>query len=93
MTKNVAYTAAIADVTSNGYFEFYDSDIYENYAYQTPVASILDSRLTSVISKCQIHSNQDLFNTWTTEINEACDKTCFVPEKLKTYLLKDSESY
>ena len=85
MTRNIAYTAAIADVTSNGYFEFYDSDMYENYAYQTPVASILDSRLTSIISNCQIHSNRDLYNTWAIEINDACDKTCSVPEQLRTY--------
>ena len=75
MTANVAQTAAIAEVTNNGYFELYNSDIYENYAYQTPVASILDSKLTSVISNCQIHSNKDLYDTWNSEIVDACDKT------------------
>ena len=75
MTTNVALTAAIADVTNNGYFEFYNSDIFENYAYQIPVASILDSKLTSVISNCQIHSNQDLYDTWNSEIADACNKT------------------
>ena len=46
MTGNIAFEGAIADVTNNGYFEFFESSIYENYAYQTPIASIIDSRRT-----------------------------------------------
>ena len=88
MTQNIAFAGAIADVANNGYFEFYDSSIFENYAYQTPLLSILDSRITSIISNCTIHSNFDLYDTWKSEIKNKCDKTCAVPEKLRNYYKK-----
>ena len=58
-------------MTNNGFVEIYGSTIFNNYAYQTPIATILDSRLTSIIDDCVIHSNQDLFDTWVTETTGA----------------------
>ena len=90
MTNNIAFAGAIAEVTDNGHFEFYDSKIFENYAYQTPIASILDSDLASVIRNCQIHSNFDLYDTWKNEIQNRCDKLCSVPIELRSYFKENN---
>ena len=85
MTDNAAFVSTIADVANNGYFEFYRSRIYNNYAYQIPVTEILDSRLVSVIDSCEMYSNHDLFDTWVTETTSTCNKLCFVPSELAQY--------
>ena len=85
ITSNVAYSGTISDVINDGYFQFYDSEIYNNYAYEVPLASISDSGVTSVIDNCQIYSNEDLSDTWITEITGTCNKLCFVPADLALY--------
>ena len=41
----------------NGYFKFYDSDIYKNYALTSPISEILSSQQESVIDGCRITNN------------------------------------
>ena len=39
---------------------------------------MLDSRSLSIIDDCNIHSNENLFDTWDSEISDSCDKLCFL---------------
>lgn len=47
---NYAVVSGVIEVTLNGYFEFYQSQIYRNYANSNPVSLILDSASLSIIN-------------------------------------------
>jgi predicted outer membrane repeat protein len=57
ISNNFAVTAAIASTTSGGYFEFYDSQIYNNYAIANPIALITEGVVSSKMNSWDVHSN------------------------------------
>lgn len=70
----MAFTAGVIKIQNDGSFEFYDSEIYNNYAYSNIVSEMIDSGEDSVISNCKIHDNFDLVDSWQTEIYGNCSK-------------------
>jgi len=65
-------------VIQNGFFEFYDSLIFSNYAYHSPVSQLFDSQTESIISHSEIHSNQYLPESEIVEeMNTQCTNLCF----------------
>lgn len=57
INDNFAITSGVVEVTLNGYFEFYDSVIFNNYANGSPVSLILDCATTSLLSNTSLYQN------------------------------------
>ena len=73
ITQNFGITSGVVNVAQNGYFEFYDSNIYNNYANSNPVSQLFDSAPISIISNCKIYQNQALTKSQiNTEFNTIC---------------------
>ena len=62
-------------MTDNGYFEIYNSQIYNNYASQSPISELFNSALTSIIHNTTIYGNEALtYDEILTEFNITCQK-------------------
>ncbi|CAI2370008.1 unnamed protein product [Moneuplotes crassus] len=85
LTNNYAITSGVIEVTLGGYFEFYSSHIYTNYANSEPITLILDSAEQSIVNNCSIYGNEALSKTQISEEFLTCSKLCFVNEEYKTY--------
>ena len=73
--NNFASISGVIRVTDNGYFEIYNSQIYNNYASQSPISELFNSALTSIIDNTTIYSNEALtYDEIMTEFNTRCDK-------------------
>ena len=73
ITQNFGITSGVVNTALNGYFEFYDSNIYNNYANSNPVSQLFDSSSISIISNCKIYQNQALSKSQIdTEFNTIC---------------------
>ena len=59
-TNNFASVSGVIRVADNGYFEIYDSQIYSNYASQSPISELFDSAFVSVIDNTTIYQNEAL---------------------------------
>ena len=59
-TNNFASVSGVIRVADNGYFEIYDSQIYSNYASQSPISELFDSAFVSVIDNTTIYKNEAL---------------------------------
>ena len=61
-------------MADNGYFEIYSSQIYNNYASQSPISELFNSAVVSVIDNTTIYSNEALtYDEIVTEFNIACE--------------------
>ena len=58
ITENFGVLNGIAKISNGGYFEIYGSEIFNNHAYSSPFAEILDSASTSIIDSSKIYSNE-----------------------------------
>ena len=71
----------------NGYFEFYNSSIYNNYAVSNPVGELLDSANLWIMSNVTIYNNQALtINAINSEFNTKWDILWFVPANFINYV-------
>ena len=62
-------------MADNGYFEIYSSQIYNNYASQSPISELFNSAVMSVIDNTTIYNNEALtYNEIVTEFNITCEK-------------------
>ena len=62
-------------MVENGYFEIYNSQIYNNYASQSSISELFNSALTSIIDNTTIYSNEALtYSEIEIEFNTRCDK-------------------
>ena len=62
-------------MTENGHFEVFNSQIYNNYASQSPISELFNSAIISVIDNTTIYSNEALTNDEiTAEFNTRCSK-------------------
>ena len=59
-TNNFASISGVIRVADNGYFEIYDSQIYNNYASQSPISELFNSAFESVIDNTTIYRNEAL---------------------------------
>ena len=59
-TNNFASVSGVIRVADNGYFEIYDSQIYNNYASQSPISELFNSAFVSVIDNTTIYKNEAL---------------------------------
>ena len=60
-------------MADNGYFELYNSQLYNNYASQSSISELFNSALTSIVDNTTIYSNEALTNDEiTTEFNTRC---------------------
>ena len=67
----------------NGFFEFYDSFILNNYAHNNPVSQLFDSPTESIVSHTEIHNNEYLsVLEIETEMVSSCSKLCFLNQVL-----------
>ena len=75
MNENFAITSGAINVIQNGFFELYDSFIFNNYAYNSPVSQLFDSQTESIISHSEIHNNQHISESEIIgEMNADCSK-------------------
>ena len=62
-------------MAENGYFEIYDSQIYNNYASQSPISELFNSAVMYIIDNTTIHNNEALtYDEIANEFNIRCDK-------------------
>ena len=59
-TNNFASVSGVIRVADNGYFEIYNSQIYDNYASQSPISELFNSAFVSVIDNTTIYKNEAL---------------------------------
>ena len=59
-TNNFASVSGVIRVADNGYFEIYNSQIFNNYASQSPISELFNSALVSVIDNTTIYKNEAL---------------------------------
>ena len=59
-TNNFASISGVIRVADNGYFEIYNSQIYNNYASQSPISELFNSAFVSVIDNTTIYKNEAL---------------------------------
>ena len=59
-TNNFASVSGVIRVADNGYFEIYNSQIYNNYASQSPISELFNSAFVSVIDNTTIYKNEAL---------------------------------
>ena len=48
----------MAKLSNNGFMKFVGSEVFSNFAIQTPIAQFFDSSETSVIENTKIHNNE-----------------------------------
>ena len=69
-TNNFASVSGVIRVTDNGYFEIYDSQIFNNHASQSPISELFNSAFVSVIDNTTIYENEALsYNEILSELN------------------------
>ena len=59
-TNNFASVSGVIRVADNGYFEIYDSQMYNNYASQSPISELFNSAFVSIIDNTTIYRNEAL---------------------------------
>ena len=59
-TNNFASISGVIRVADNGYFEIYNSQIFNNYASQSPISELFNSAFVSVIDNTTIYKNEAL---------------------------------
>ena len=59
-TNNFASVSGVIRVADNGYFEIYNSQIFNNYASQSPISELFNSAFVSVIDNTTIYKNEAL---------------------------------
>ena len=59
-TNNFASISGVIRVADNGYFEIYDSQIFNNYASQSPISELFNSAFVSVLDNTTIYRNEAL---------------------------------
>ena len=59
-TNNFASVSGVIRVADNGYFEIYDSQVFNNYASQSPISELFNSAFVSVIDNTTIYENEAL---------------------------------
>ena len=59
-TNNFASVSGVVRVADNGYFEIYDSQIFNNYASQSPISELFNSAFVSIIDNTTIYKNEAL---------------------------------
>lgn len=86
ITQNFGVASGVVNTAQNGYFEFYDSNIFKNYANNNPISKLFDSATLSIISNCKIYQNEALSKSQIiTEFTSACSFLCFVNQEFKDY--------
>ena len=86
-TNNFSITSTIFMTTLNGYFELYNSSIYNNFATNNPVGEILDSANLWIMSNVVIYSNQALtISVINSELNTRWNYLWFVPSNFINYI-------
>ena len=58
MVQNFAITSTLIYATNDGYFEIYDSKIFQNYAVQNVISEIFSSSYYSIIDNTAIYNNE-----------------------------------
>ena len=59
-TNNFASVSGVIRVADNGYFEIYNSQIFNNYASQSPISEMFNSAFVSIIDNTTIYKNEAL---------------------------------
>ena len=86
-TNNFSITSTIFMTSLNGYFELYNSSIYNNFATNNPVGEILDSANLWTMSNVVIYSNQALtISAINSELNTRWNYLWFVPSNFINYI-------
>ena len=71
-TNNFASVSGVIRVADNGYFEIYDSQIFNNYASQSPISELFNSAFVSIIDNTAIYKNEALsYNEILSELNSS----------------------
>ena len=71
-TNNFASISGVIRVADNGYFEIYDSQLYNNYASQSPISELFNSAFVSVIDNTTIYRNEALsYDEILSELNDS----------------------
>ena len=71
-TNNFASVSGVIRVADNGYFEIYNSQIYNNYASQSPISELFNSAFVSIIDNTTIYKNEALsYNEVLSELNSS----------------------
>ena len=71
-TNNFASVSGVIRVADNGYFEIYNSQIYDNYASQSPISELFNSAFVSVIDNTTIYKNEALsYDQILSELNDS----------------------
>ena len=71
-TNNFASVSGVIRVADNGYFEIYNSQIFNNYASQSPISELFNSAFVSIIDNTTIYKNEALsYNEILSELNSS----------------------
>ncbi|CAI2377304.1 unnamed protein product [Moneuplotes crassus] len=85
--SNFALKYGAFEVTSGSKISFKNSSLYNNFAIQNPVGSILETVEASEFTNCSIYDNSYLTNEEVIEeIQAGCDKLCMISHQLKQHL-------
>ncbi|CAI2374896.1 unnamed protein product [Moneuplotes crassus] len=92
IANNFAIKNGVVSASNNGYFKFYDSDIFSNIALQTPIGQIFDASQASVFDNCKIHGNSVMtLEEIKQEIQEECGMLCFIPDSFIDIVITNEE--
>ena len=73
--NNFASVSGVVRVIDNGHYEIYSSQIYNNYASQSPISEMFDSVFTSVIGNSTMYNNIALTEEEIVrELNDSCTR-------------------
>ena len=73
--NNFASVSGVVRVIDNGHYEIYSSQIYNNYASQSPISEMFDSVFTSVIDNSTMYNNIALTEEEIVrELNDSCTR-------------------
>lgn len=92
--NNFALSSGVIYSSTNGYFEFYSSSIYNNYAISNPIGEVLEVINPSIISNSRIYNN-NLISTkaFAAEILGTCHLLCFLTSEIKALIQQSLVSY
>ena len=91
--NNFASVSGVVRVIDNGHYEIYNSQIYNNYASQSPISEMFDSVFTSVIDNSTMYNNIALtYDEIVEELNQNCYRLCFVSDTYKQFTLNSDQN-
>ena len=89
ITNNFAIYGGVLVVTDGGRFEISGCKMTKNIALQTSLGQISDAPISSIVSNCEMYSNENFGKSYILKLVKAsldCKELCFLSSEYKEYL-------